>query len=499
MEQHFFRDGFENYLKDSVENFRIYPSGKVWKGIYNSMHPGRRWPSLTVMLLFIFSLLYIGITHSNQVNPNRETAQNAQLSYAANLTASNQSVSSNVSDINNHGLIVNAVNPNIKFLPEKNKVSKTDIEKSSQNNSDKPISSKKSKKTSHWNKNKAFHISTNPSSLAGFSKPAPDAIQNAVQTDPSMNESESEEPLLSVLRKRNDSDSYIFTSHSTPAIKKKNSFVAKDFTNLVTSQKEWMEDFAFHNQPKLKAWKTNVDYEAYVTPSIGYRSLKTNVRFKNASRTATPVPLFNSNAEDPEVDHLPAFNFEAGAVARYHTSSKLLLKFGVQFNYTNYLVMATKMNHSTATSLLLNDLNSGSPYLVSKSSNLSNISGLAATSENNESYELSIPLGLDFRLAGNGNLQWFAGATIQPGLVFGGNSLLLSADTKYYISDNSLRRKWNLNTGIESYLAYKTQSGISILAGPQFRYQVFSSYSNEYSFKENLYNLGLKIGVVKKF
>ena len=168
MEQHFFRDGFENYLKDSVENFRIYPSGKVWKGIYNSMHPGRRWPSLTVMLLFIFSLLYIGITHSNQVNPNRETAQNAQLSYAANLTASNQSVSSNVSDINNHGLIVNAVNPNIKFLPEKNKVSKTDIEKSSQNNSDKPVGLKKSKEISNWN-NKVFHISPNHSSMACLS------------------------------------------------------------------------------------------------------------------------------------------------------------------------------------------------------------------------------------------------------------------------------------------------------------------------------------------
>ena len=72
-------------------------------------------------------------------------------------------------------------------------------------------------------------------------------------------------------------------------------------------------------------------------------------------------------------------------------------------------------------------------------------------------------------------------------------------DLKNYIYDASFIRKWNVNTGIETFVSYKTKGGIVINAGPQLRYQLLSTYNKSYSYTEKLYNLGIKMGVTKNF
>lgn len=501
MEQHFFRDGFEHYLRDSVDNFRIYPSRKTWNSIYNNMHPGRRWPSLSVLLMLIFALIYIGINHSRQLT--QDGISTASSSMQANVnkapTAFAEIISSNGSGSISQNAPAKAGNIN----------NPTQGRSVSVNN-----------RHSKIRRNTGFSLQAaqTPLNQTGVPEEQPESgitsrneiltgnelitiqshsNQDGHLTDMGLGGAEiliiSQAPVI-------NPEKIMLTALRNADIKERKNADEITLNNQQNiSEKEWMEDFAFHNKPRMKKWKTNVDYSAYITPSMGYRSFKANVRFDAAARTAAISPLSNAYSSNPEVDQYPTINYEAGAAARYHYNRNLLLKFGVQFNYENYLVMATRLNHTTSTTLLLNDQNSGSPYLVSKSSNLSNINGLAATSMNNNSFQVSVPIGVDFRLAGNQKIQWFAGATLQPGFVFGGQSLLISSDHKNYISDNSLRRKWNLNTGIESYLTYKTDAGISLLAGPQFRYQVFSSYNNQYSYKENLYNIGMKIGVIKKF
>lgn len=495
MEKYFFRDGFENYLKDSVDNFRMYPSKKVWNSIYNNMHPGRRWPSLTVILLLIFSLVYIGITHNHRFTAKNSSATTPVLNkdisgispLLASTLAQNPKISKNLpaKKINHDNNTVVNISGNINTLSPKRNVHKNI------NQNKKLIAGSTSNYiVQNWGRNNTPGL------------PAQQNTATNIWHNPTfkITASEADQTILfsltpSFLQQENLRTSIV----SNFNIKKRMLPASSIFYNQDKAEREWIEDYAFHNKPRMKKWKNNVDYSAYVTPSMGYRNIKTNIKFDAASRTATLSPLSNTYFHNPEVDQLPAFNFEAGAVARYHYSQSLLLKFGLQFNYQNYLVMATKLNHSTATSLLMNDQNSGFPYLVPKSSNLSNISGLAATSMNNNSYQVSVPIGVDFKLAGNDKIQWYAGASLQPGIVFGGQSLLISSDQKNYISDNSLRRKFNLNTGVESYLTYKTSGGLSLLAGPQLRYQVFSSYNNQYSYKETMYNIGMKIGVIKKF
>jgi len=58
-------NGFENALKEHADKFQMTPSKKVWHGIYNDLHPGKRWPSVTMSLLLVFSLVVIGHLNTN--------------------------------------------------------------------------------------------------------------------------------------------------------------------------------------------------------------------------------------------------------------------------------------------------------------------------------------------------------------------------------------------------------------------------------------------------
>ncbi len=67
MERKFYTDEFEDLIKESADDFKMYPSKKVWQGLYNDLHPGRRWPSLVVTFAFIFGLLTISHLNTQQL------------------------------------------------------------------------------------------------------------------------------------------------------------------------------------------------------------------------------------------------------------------------------------------------------------------------------------------------------------------------------------------------------------------------------------------------
>src|SRR3978361_1186477 len=73
MERRFFMNDFEKSLKEHADKFQMVPSKKVWHGIYNDLHPGKRWPSVTMSLLLIFTLVVIGHLNTN----------NSRLAYSA--------------------------------------------------------------------------------------------------------------------------------------------------------------------------------------------------------------------------------------------------------------------------------------------------------------------------------------------------------------------------------------------------------------------------------
>ena len=77
MERKFYTDNFERLLREHVDQFKMTPSKKVWHGIYNNMHPGRRWPSIAMTLVFLFTLVIVG--HLNTNNGYKNAAEFASV------------------------------------------------------------------------------------------------------------------------------------------------------------------------------------------------------------------------------------------------------------------------------------------------------------------------------------------------------------------------------------------------------------------------------------
>jgi hypothetical protein len=76
----------------------------------------------------------------------------------------------------------------------------------------------------------------------------------------------------------------------------------------------------------------------------------------------------------------------------------------------------------------------------------------------------------------------------------GDRAYIISSDYKNYSLVPSLTRKWNVATSFETFVGYSTGK-LKWQVGPQVRYQLLSSFVDEYPVKENLFDFGLKVGI----
>jgi hypothetical protein len=512
MERNFYTDDFEQLLKDQTDSFRMYPSKRVWHSIYNDMHPGRRWPSIAVSMLLVLTLLVVGYWNSN--TPQTTTALLAPASNlnpaiaienSSNINYINSLVTGS-SKVNNVRLFTTNTN---NFATKNNTVTNNTTKIKSPTS---PLLSVTNvfvtdiKKTANKNMpQKTGVVSNTP--VTNFKNNLPNAVTSlnmATIEDKLINESNN-------IIKLNTPElnkvivTVAITSNEIPppaAIHIKENKAVKvnvtaDKKIITTEEKVWIEDYAFHNKSRRKQWQDRTASEIYFTPSVGYRNFSSNALVDiNTANAFSGAPL-SANLND-DVNQKPGLGLEIGAGLVYNAAKNIRLKIGVQANYTRYVINVNETNHPTLTNIMLNDATTGYPYMESRASTLSNISGYKSSNIANTTYQLALPVGLALKLAGNSNLEWYAGATIQPTFVFGGKANLLSFDRKNYVKDPTMIRQWNLNAGIETYIHYKF-AGSTLQVGPQFRYQLGSTYSKKYTLNENLYNVGIKVGLIKNF
>lgn len=265
-------------------------------------------------------------------------------------------------------------------------------------------------------------------------------------------------------------------------------------TIAATEQKAWMEDYAFHNKPILKKWKGKLSWEIYATPTLTFRNVAANSSFNT-------LPLANSvyaPGSEPDLSYKPSAGMQLGGSLILAFSKKFRLNTGIQLNYTNYSVKAWESNHPIQTTITLNDLNSGFPYLDSRSTSLSSAGGTVETRLHNKTYQVGLSVGLDYKIFENDHLKWYIGVHAQPSWVAGGKAYLLSTDKRNYIADPSLLNKFSMAGSFETFVSYKMGS-YTWQVGPNIRYQFLNTYDKKYTQKENLLNAGLKVGIVKLF
>ena len=231
----------------------------------------------------------------------------------------------------------------------------------------------------------------------------------------------------------------------------------------------------------------------FFTPTVSYRKLSEN---KSYLRSASPIgvpynvaALYDINSA---VTHKPNIGLEIGMTSKYSIAKNIKLSAGLQFNLNRYDIKAFKYTPERAT-IALNNGSSG-VQSVSTPSTYRNFNGGQIEWLQNSYFQVSTPVGAEFKLHGNDKIHIGAATTIQPTYVLGDRAYLITADYKNYAQVPWLMRHWNVNTSLETFVAYSTGK-LKWQVGPQVRYQLLSSFVNKYPVKENLFDFGLKVGI----
>lgn len=551
MERNFYRDEFETMLKDRSDEFRMYPSRRVWHSIYNDLHPSRKWPSMAMSLVLIVVLVMIGYLNTGDTAFKKAVPSLNDESLAVNSvpqqnTANHHKSGGGTTTLNNNPASFgsddnyeNTATASSAYSPAyANDLNTATGNKEQTASQDLAANAGSALSIFTLSKNNTTGDETNaPGNAVVGSTAAANAVKNrdvVAEMDNYINSNQ----LLADVAYRNRNKAKISNSNTgngkttaevstedglanntdaglskdptgnsiatteTDQQKKadpnKNSLSVKSSLAADNDPRPWMEDYALHNKTNKRNWRDYVNTEFYFTPSLGYRKLQ-NDGYPMATSSG-----FSGNAVTPAtgdvnnaVSHRPSLNLEAGVALVYAASERLRVKAGLQFNYTSYGIDADRTTHPAITSLTLNSDN-GYSYMATRTSTLSNTSTNQPVRVHNNTFQVSVPLGLSVKLAGNNKLQWFLGGSFQPTYVLGGKANLISSDYQNYVSESSMLRKWNFHYGVETYVMYKWD-GYTIQLGPQYRYQLLSTYNKKYAVKENLYNAGLKFGVIKNF
>ncbi len=538
MEDNNYRNNFENFLRESIDDFKMIPSRKIWHSIYNNMHPDRKWPSITVCLLILVSILYLGVSNNNSLSKAARIAneQNASLlsnnssnitslkelpnnikkeGGAQQLAANNNptSIPTNTgSTITNDLINTPAVETSIATLPlnnlekgnevsittlsQKNKLTRINPSYTDENiaGSIATISSDENRKNSKVIPTTNATVTTNTSLINETDVNQLSKTNTAVTNEPTLITVQSIDDKKSIgatntivaVNESTNKDANKSTENNTlKELKKENKTLSavSNVENKVSSKQAFMSKF-----------KENASISYYITPSIGFRNLHTVRDIKNynaaySSFAANNAVVSNSVATSRDEK---ALNLEVGASMNYRLTKAVRLKTGLQVNYTNYISKVNDLGHPIQASLAVNnqqDINRSSQFTTSEGS----------THLNRSTLQIAVPIGTDIKIIGNDKFKWYVGASFQPTYVISGSAYVMSIDGKNYISEKPLLRKLNFNTALETYLSIKTSNGIIFNVGPQVRYQLLSTYKKNYNYSEKLYNVGVKIGVTTSF
>jgi len=534
MDRNFHIDDLERLLREKSDEFRMYPSKRIWNSIYNNIHPGRKWPSVAMSITLIIALLSVGYLNTRNANLYSEARTYNSLQKPSTQTADKKFVSQIT--VNDHS--------NIKYIAN------SDDKNETVTTSDNDLNSSKNAETIKFNpgvalatvkqhavpvisgnlmKDKTFQVSQYAIPLTDNKLNIPVTPGNEASIVRGVNINMVEifnDPLSKIIPTSTDVHSGDLIN--TREILINNSIIEKVLINDIavseymvpsrvshvntisdninpaltnknfnnTEDKEWLENYALYNRPVSKKWANKLSWQMYATPSIVYRSLYSDPNFQNTFNAAPLAVSASTQNINEVVVHKPSIGFEMGTGIQYSILRGLKLKAGLQLNYTRYNSIAFENSHPVATKLTMHDFTMNTSYELYRTTPYSNKSGLEAVKLHNQTFQVSLPVGVDMKLTGSERFQWNLGVTIQPTYVIGGKSYLISSDRRNYVRETSMLNKWNLNAGIETFISYKV-NGLTWQVGPQFRTQLFTTNSRKFAVEERLVNYGLKVGVSK--
>ena len=439
MERKFHMDEFESFLRDKADQYKLYPSDKVWGNINKSLHPRKKWPFVAMALLMVgvgIAIDYSLFNFTNSNNQNLALKQETVSPENHNIEGANKAGLSSHSAAPSSGKEMNVVIPaRLSAHASATEIAGTEIEKP----------------------------------LMMVSEPSLNGEQYAPARE-----------IISLERKP-------LPEFRMPAAFSIPANMIENIDENKSSRKSLWAVF-----PR----KSKLEWQVYFSPTASYRKLTGGV--SDVTYFSNNAP-FNGNQQDASevskaVTQKPSFGAEIGTSIAYKVSDHFRLKAGIQFNYTRYQLRAYNFTPEKASFGIQH--NGYFADTINVISNYRNYDGYGSTWLQNQYLQVSIPIGFEWSIVGNKKFHWNIASTIQPTYNLTNNAYMLSTDFQHYGQDPSLVRKWNINAGVETFISYN-MGPVTWRVGPQFRYQLISSYQKNYPIKEFLLDYGFKIGISK--
>ena len=465
MERDFYNEEFEDLIREKTDQYKMYPSEKVWKEIYGSLHTRKRRWVIGMSALICGILIFAG---KELLSPGKQLAMQVGQTGSRTVTVLPDAPSEiNTAPYKKSSTLQQSLIPtlNEKIEPSLSEQPAEQVAVIDSKASISPIPNlEQSSGVSDGSRKPLSPIHLLP--VINNTEPSGVAIANPDQV-----------------------------SYSQGALEEAAQIIAlKNYNKEDKKQLDWLQDRATQHLSPAKHHQMN--WQIYFSPTVNYRALTGgNIADSRSTVQNVPISLIHYGSASDYVDHTPAVGYEIGGSMLYRLTRNLSLKAGLQFNYSSYFIRAYSSTPELAT-ITLNPYYGYYADSITAYTSVRNFSGKNRENLQNRYYELSVPIGLEMRVLGNGKLQFNVAGTIQPSYLLNKNNYLLSTDYAYYTKEPSLFRSWNVNGGLEAFISYQI-GGLRWQIGPQFRYQFLSSYTGNYPLKENLMEYGIKIGISK--
>ncbi len=513
MEEEIYFDDFELILQEQVNRFKMVPEKKVWHGIYNDLHPGRRWPSVMVSLVLISSIVFIG-------NINRQVDKKSAHIHLQTPGIHDGKDFSKPGTINGNNKL--SVKPVYQKNDKQNGVAQSNSgEAITLFNKKREISSSIDLSVLHQ---KASKINTtNSENTFALNQTTHSPIETSLESNP-RNKKENNSVYDDAIIENSMSDNKLDIISNRPGI----SLSAKD---LEISLSENLYEKLF--RPETELIKTNTHIEELIT-SVGNDknnvknnsdnnkkavlaiTKKRNEKIKwvyyagpfvstvafsgrplkespNLNLSVSPLPQVIQ--KDIRVIRNPALGFEAGLQMNYSFATKFHFTAGAHLTRSGYNIISNLV-HPTLATLTLRNTSTGDNYSRNFVTHYGDGTGKSTVMLHNYSYQASIPMGVQYALWGNDNLQVNLAANFEPSLVFKADAYLLSGDGKNYVNVPDLMRKWNFSSNFGPFVSFSSNK-FRWNIGPTVRYQWLSTYQKSYTVKEHLIDYGIRLGISK--
>jgi len=490
---------FEQSLKEQADEFKMIPSKRVWHGIYNDLHPGRRWPSISMSFLLIFTLVVIGHlnTHTGTQSSGAKVLINpkdvlgnlkpAEISKSINKTIPQKNISSGGAGVNS-----TSYQPgNLKSNPKtnaKNYPSNSDLATNAllaQNSAQNNIKLAPQSGSEQFENNNIFlpRLNDNLSN-----------IDNG-QNSQSINNIATNYEIMKGRIPLNNPDNLKSNQQITF---EKASLKDVKFVNNKTTEKEIVtinKPGESNKKPVIAKRKKNakISWVYFAAPEVNSVSFSGEpIRPLTYMNAANP-PSVAINQRNYKVLHNSAFGFEAGVQMNYSLMKKLSFTSGLHVTYSGYNIISNEV-HPTFANLFLKDPSTGNIYSKSYITHYGDGTGQTGVSIRNYSLQASIPIGLEYSLVGSDKVQLNAAADFEPSMVIKSKAYILSSDGRNYVSDPALLRKINMSSNFGLFVSI-VSSKFKWQIGPNVRYQWLSTYKKDYSIQEHLIDYGIRIGI----